>query len=128
MTVGLNGSHPGAYGRSANARLGGKREVACAHTPGEAAQSNEAAIPDLMLDCIGRGEHAAMRIAREAQARGIRVILLTSLRHGLDPGHSAGKPAGAGKTAFAASTPGICRSSAIGSRPSIGGRTLTGGP
>ncbi|MBO0738970.1 MAG: FkbM family methyltransferase [Alphaproteobacteria bacterium] len=54
-------------------------EVTCAYAPGEAARSIETALPDLMLaDCTGLGEHVAMQVARAAQARGIRVILITA--------------------------------------------------
>lgn len=54
-------------------------EVACVYAPAEAARSIEAAAPDLMLsDCMGRGEFVAMQQARTAQARGIRMILMTA--------------------------------------------------
>jgi FkbM family methyltransferase len=56
-------------------------EVVCVHAPAEAARSIEAAAPDLMLsDCMGRPERVAMQDARTAQARGVRVILMTANR------------------------------------------------
>src|ERR1700730_6913543 len=54
-------------------------EVACACSPEEARQSIAAASPDLVLaDCTVLGEHATIRAARAARARGIPMILMTA--------------------------------------------------